>query len=213
MENLLFNDNIIQKNTLFNKTIVGLDEAGRGPLAGPVCAGACILNKDFPVEILDDSKKLSTKKLIDAYNIIIEKSTCYSVAWCTPMEIDDLNILWASMKAMEKAYNIICKKYNNVIDIALVDGNKKPKLNIETQAIVKGDSIYPQIMAASILAKVTRDRYMSYCDKKWPEYGFIKHKGYPTKFHREMIEIYGLSPIHRKTFTFKKIESEQLELF
>ena len=213
MENFLFDDIQTKQDSLENKIIIGLDEAGRGPLAGPVCAGACILNKDFPIELLDDSKKLNKKRLNEAYQAIIKYSTCYSIAWCTPKEIDELNILWASMKAMEKAFNLVSKKFGKQIDLALVDGNKMPSLNIETRAIVKGDSIYPEIMAASILAKVSRDNFMNYCDKKWPEYGFKKHMGYPTKYHRLMIEKYGLSPIHRKSFTFKKIEDEQLELF
>lgn len=213
METFLFDNMESNQNSIENKITIGLDEAGRGPLAGPVCAGACILNKDFPIELLDDSKKLNKKRLNEAYQAIIKYSTCYSIAWCTPKEIDELNILWASMRAMEKAFNLVAQKYGKPIDLALVDGNKTPDLNIETRAIVKGDSIYPEIMAASILAKVSRDNFMTYCDKKWPEYGFKKHMGYPTKYHRLMIEKYGLSPIHRKSFTFKKIEDEQLELF
>ena len=116
-------------------------------------------------------------------------------------------------RSMEKAYNLISEKFKKQIDIALVDGNTKPNLAIETKAIIKGDAIHPQIMAASILAKVSRDKYMCECDEKWPEYGFKKHMGYPTKQHRLMVEKYGLSPIHRKSFTFKKVESDQLNLF
>ncbi|MCY1152166.1 MAG: ribonuclease HII [Sphaerochaetaceae bacterium] len=213
MEEFLFNDLSDETLSLKDKVIIGLDEAGRGPLAGPVCAGACILGKDFPIEILNDSKKLSRKNLLEAYNIITKEAICYSIAWCTPKEIDELNILWASMKAMEKAYNHVRKIYNKKIDIALVDGNKTPSLDIETKAVIKGDSIHPQIMAASILAKVSRDNFMMFCDKKWPVYGFKKHMGYPTKYHREMIEKFGVSPIHRKSFTFKKVESKQLDLF
>ncbi|MGD1820796.1 MAG: ribonuclease HII [Pleomorphochaeta sp.] len=213
MKEFLFEEIEEPSNNKKNKIIIGLDEAGRGPLAGPVCAGACILPKNFPIELLNDSKKLNKKQLQTAYEAIVKYSTCYSIAWCTPKEIDELNILWASMRAMEKAYNLVEKKFNNKIDLALVDGNKTPSLNIETKAIVKGDSIYPQIMAASILAKVSRDNFMQFCDKKWPQYGFKKHMGYPTKYHREMIEKFGLSPIHRKTFTFKKVEDQQLELF
>lgn len=212
MNNYLFELEELNEN-IDNKTIIGLDEAGRGPLAGPVCAGACILNKDFPFEVLNDSKKLNRKQLLIAYDAIIKYSTSYAIAWCTPKEIDELNILWASMRAMEKAYNIVSKKFNSTIDIALVDGNKKPTLPILTKAIVKGDSKYHEIMAASILAKVTRDNYMICCDKKWPEYGFKKHMGYPTKYHRQMIDKFGISPIHRKSFTFKKVEDKQLELF
>lgn len=213
MKEYLFDINNQQTDALNNKIIVGLDEAGRGPLAGPVYAAACILNDDFPVGILNDSKKLNKKKLLDAYEIIIANCSCYSIAWCSVEEIDQLNILWASMRAMEKAYNIISEKFKKQIDIALVDGNTKPSLAIETKAIVKGDAIHPQIMAASILAKVSRDKYMCECDEKWPEYGFKKHMGYPTKQHRLMVEKYGLSPIHRKSFTFKKVETDQLVLF
>jgi len=208
----LFEEIDINKS-LSTQIVIGLDEAGRGPLAGPVCAGACILNNNFPFEVLNDSKKLNRKKLQIAYDAIVKYSTCYAIAWCTPKEIDELNILWASMRAMEKAYNIVNKKFNKKIDLALVDGNKTPSLNIETRAIIKGDSIYPEIMAASILAKVSRDNFMLYCDKKWPQYGFKKHMGYPTKYHREMVDKYGISPIHRKSFTYKKVEDKQLELF
>lgn len=195
------------------KIIIGMDEAGRGPLAGPVYAAACILPKDFPLEILNDSKKLNEKHRKEAEKIIKEKAIAYAIAFATAKEIDKINILWASMLAMERAYNKVEKVFGKNIDIAYVDGNRTPNLPIKSEAIVKGDSKVPEIMAASILAKNARDDFMIICDKKWPEYEFKKHMGYPTKLHRERIEQYGLCPIHRKTFHFKKTNSKQLDLF
>jgi len=193
--------------------IVGLDEAGRGPLAGPVFAAAVILPKSFPFELLDDSKKLNAKKRKEAEIIIKEQAIAYSIAFATAREIDEINILWASMLAMKRAYLKVADIYNGKIDLALIDGNRTPDLPIKSQAIVKGDSKIHEIMAASILAKNARDEIMLLCDKKWPEFGFNKHMGYPTKLHREMIQEYGRCPIHRKSFTFKKVESKQIELF
>lgn len=206
----LFNiNNNIDKNDI----IVGMDEAGRGPLAGPVYAAAVILPKDFPFEVLNDSKKLNSKKRIIAEKIIKEKAISYAVCFATVSEIDKLNILWASMLAMKRAYEKVETMYDGKIDFALADGNKKPNISIRCEAIVKGDSKVHEIMAASILAKNERDRIMTLCDKKWPEYGFKKHMGYPTKLHRQMLEKIGPCPIHRKSFTFKKVKIEQLELF
>lgn len=206
----LFNiNNNIDKNDI----IVGMDEAGRGPLAGPVYAAAVILPKDFPFEVLNDSKKLNSKKRIIAEKIIKEKAISYAVCFATVSEIDKLNILWASMLAMKRAYEKVETMYDGKIDLALADGNKKPNISIRCEAIVKGDSKVHEIMAASILAKNERDRIMTLCDKKWPEYGFKKHMGYPTKLHRQMLEEIGPCPIHRKSFTFKKVKIEQLELF
>lgn len=206
----LFNiNNNIDKNDI----IVGMDEAGRGPLAGPVYAAAVILPKDFPFEVLNNSKKLNSKKRIIAEKIIKEKAISYAVCFATVSEIDKLNILWASMLAMKRAYEKVETMYDGKIDLALADGNKKPNISIRCEAIVKGDSKVHEIMAASILAKNERDRIMTLCDKKWPEYGFKKHMGYPTKLHRQMLEEIGPCPIHRKSFTFKKVKIEQLELF
>lgn len=209
------------KKELFNiedeikkyKVIIGMDEAGRGPLAGPVYAAAVILPKDFPINVLNDSKKLSAKKRETAEKIIKEKAISYAVCFATVSEIDKLNILWASMLAMKRAYDKVASKFNGKIDIAFVDGNKIPNIDIQCKAIVKGDSKVHEIMAASILAKNERDRIMNLCNTKWPIYGFNKNMGYPTKQHRQMLEENGPCPIHRKSFTFKKVDSKQLNLF
>ncbi|WP_319758612.1 ribonuclease HII [uncultured Sphaerochaeta sp.] len=195
--------------------VCGLDEAGRGPLAGPVVAAAVVLPPDFPIEILGDSKQLSEKQRLEAEIIIKEQSLAWAVASVTAQEIDKINILQASLLAMKRAYEKV--KTHISIDTALVDGNQKPKLDCMVQAIVKGDATIPEIMAASILAKNQRDRFMVLCDAKWPIYHFAKHKGYPTKEHREACLLYGLSPIHRKTFSIKqggsRKQEEQQSLF
>lgn len=193
--------------------IVGMDEAGRGPLAGPVYAAAVILPDSFPFELLNDSKKLSAKKRKEVEIIIKQKAVAYAIAFATKSEIDELNILWASMLAMKRAYIKISKIYHGQIDIALIDGNRVPNIPIKSEAIIKGDAKIHEIMAASILAKNARDEIMILCDKKWPLYGFNKHMGYPTKVHRQMLEKYGACPIHRKSFSFKKVEPKQIELF
>ncbi len=180
------------------KLICGLDEAGRGPLAGPVCAAAVILGDDFPLDLLNDSKKLNENQLLQAEKVIKEKAFAWAVALSTAQEIDTINILQASLLAMKRAYDKLKKTYP--IDLAKVDGNQKPNLDCPTIAIVKGDATEVEIMAASILAKCARDRYMVLADKKWPLYNFAKHKGYPTKEHRDACLYYGLSPIHRKSF-------------
>lgn len=185
--------------------IVGADEAGRGPLAGPVCASAVVLPKDFPLEILNDSKQLSEKKRLKAEPIIKEKAVAWAVSWATPKEIDQINILQASMLAMKRAFEKVqvqLREKDLIPDILLVDGNKTPAVNIKCQAIVKGDSKIPEIMAASILAKNARDRFMVCAAKKWPIYGFDKHKGYPSAQHKELLREYGPCPIHRLTFKF-----------
>ena len=183
------------------KSIVcGSDEAGRGPLAGPVVAAAVILPGTFPVEILADSKKLSEKKRKEAERIIKEKAV-WAVSSVSHRTIDRINILNASMLAMKKAYETVRKKMQP--DILLVDGNRTPDVDIPCQAIVKGDGKIPEIMAASILAKCERDRLMELADRKWPEYGYGKHKGYPTKAHMEAIIKNGPSPIERMSFHIK----------
>ncbi len=189
--------------------VCGLDEAGRGPLAGPVVAAAVVLPPDFPIEILGDSKQLSEKQRLGAEIIIKEQSLAWAVACATAQEIDKINILQASLLAMKRAYEKV--KAHISIDTALVDGNQRPALDCTVQAIVKGDATIPEIMAASILAKNQRDRLMVLCDAKWPIYHFAKHKGYPTKEHREACLLYGLSPIHRKTFSIKQEGSRKLE--
>ena len=185
--------------------VIGADEAGRGPLAGPVCAAAVVLPSDFPKELLADSKKLSEKKRLQAEPVIKEKAIAWAVAWATPKEIDEINILWASMLAMKRAYLLVSKQLNDKgikADVLLVDGNKTPDVDIPCKAIVKGDSKVFEIMAASILAKNARDRFMVCAAKRWPVYGFEKHKGYPCSSHKAALYKYGPCPIHRMTFRY-----------
>ena len=185
--------------------IVGADEAGRGPLAGPVCAAAVVLPSDFPFEILADSKALSEKKRLFAEPIIKEKAIAWAIAWGTPAEIDSINILNASLLAMKRAYLLVEKQLASkglVPDILLVDGNKRPDVPIACQAIVKGDASVHEIMAASILAKNARDRIMVLAAKRWPQYGFEKHKGYPCASHKAALHAFGPCPIHRLTFKY-----------
>lgn len=186
------------------RIICGVDEAGRGPLAGPVYAAAVILPEGHIVEGVNDSKKLSEKKRDILYEKIIDECVCYSVGTASEKEIDDINILQATFLAMKRAVVGLAV----APDIALIDGNKKPGLDIEEWDIVKGDSKSANIAAASIIAKVSRDRYMLEMAEKYPEYQFEKHKGYGTKLHYEMIEKYGISPIHRKTFLKKILDYE-----
>ena len=182
------------------KTVCGIDEAGRGPLCGPVCAAAVILPLDCDIEGINDSKKLSEKKREAIYEVIKEKAIAYSAFMVDAKTIDEINILQATFLAMRKAVDGL----NVKPDIALIDGNQKPGLDIEQRTIVKGDAKSISIAAASIVAKVTRDRYMREVDEKYPQYNFSQHKGYGTKLHYEMIEQYGICPEHRKTF-LKKI--------
>lgn len=180
-------------------TVCGIDEAGRGPLCGPVCAAAVILPVDCEIEGINDSKKLSEKKREKLYDEITEKAVCYAVSMVPADVIDEINILQATFLAMRNAVSSLSVKP----DIALIDGNQKPGLPIEQRTIVKGDAKSISIAAASILAKVTRDRYMLETDKKYPEYKFAQHKGYGTKLHYEMLNEYGLCPEHRRTFLKK----------
>ena len=176
--------------------ICGVDEAGRGPLAGPVYAAAVILPAGLEIDGLNDSKKLSEKKREELFDIITEKSLAYSIASVSAREIDEMNILQATYLAMKKAVEGLTVK----ADFALIDGNRLPPLNIDALTIVKGDSKSPSIAAASILAKVSRDRYMYELDEEMPQYCFSKHKGYGTKLHYEMIAEHGISDAHRLTF-------------
>ena len=185
--------------------VVGADEAGRGPLAGPVCAAAVVLPSDFPFELLNDSKKLSEKKRDIAEPVIKEKAIAWAVAWATHKEIDEINILQASMLAMKRAYLKVQKQLEAkgiTAEILLVDGNKRPDVDIPCKAIVKGDATVHEIMAASILAKNARDRFMVKCAERWPQYGFEKHKGYPCASHKAALRKYGPCPIHRLTFRY-----------
>ena len=192
---------------------IGFDEAGRGPLAGPVCAAAVILPPDFPVEILNDSKKLSEKKRLAA-EIIIKEKACWGIALVDHKTIDKINILEASMLAMKNAFEELKKKLpewcrgmglDDLSQITLkgiTDGTRCPEIPIECRCEPKADGKYPCVMAASILAKTCRDRLMLEMDKKYPEYGYAKHKGYPTKAHREVCRRLGPSPIQRLSFKY-----------
>ena len=181
------------------KMICGIDEAGRGPLCGPVCAAAVILPIDCAIEGINDSKKLSEKKREALFDEICEKAVSYSVAMATAKEIDEINILQATFLAMRRAVEGLAEKP----DLALVDGNRKPGLDCEEVTIVKGDAKCISVAAASILAKVTRDRYMKLLDEMFPEFCFAKHKCYGTKLHYEMIDQYGICEEHRRTFLKK----------
>jgi ribonuclease HII len=180
--------------------ICGIDEAGRGPLAGPVFAAAVILPHNASIEGINDSKKLSEKKREALFDIIQKTAVSFSVGFATEMEIDEINILQATFLAMRRA----CDGLNIRPDFALVDGNRMPHLGVETQTIIKGDALSASIAAASILAKVSRDRLMYEIDQMYPEYQFAKHKGYGTALHIELLKKYGPCPVHRKTF-LKKI--------
>lgn len=184
--------------------VCGIDEAGRGPLAGPVYAAAVILPVDCEIEGLNDSKKLSEKKREQIFDIIKEKAVSYCVARAEVEEIEEFNILKATFLAMKRAVEGLDVKP----DIALIDGNQKPGLDIFERTLVKGDAKSPSIAAASILAKVSRDRYMLEMDKQYPEYEFSRHKGYGTKLHYEKLAEHGISPVHRRSF-LKKITGEK----
>ncbi len=181
------------------RIICGVDEAGRGPLAGDVYAAAVIFDEDTVIEGINDSKKLSEKKREVLFDKIIEKAKAYCIAKATIEEIEQLNILNAAMLAMKRAIEGLEIKPQ----LALIDGNKSPDIDIPAETVVKGDAKSQSIAAASILAKVARDRYMKELDKKYPQYQFSKHKGYGTKLHYEMLEKYGISPVHRPSFLKK----------
>lgn len=179
------------------KFVCGIDEAGRGPLAGEVYAAAVVLPLGLEIEGLNDSKKLTEKKREKLFDIIIEKATAYSIVSVSAQEIDEINILKATMLAMERACGSI------ECDYALIDGNRMPNLEIDGEFIIKGDAKSMSIAAASILAKVSRDRKMLEYDEMYPEFNFKKHKGYGTKLHNEAILEHGACPIHRLTFLKK----------
>lgn len=176
--------------------IAGVDEVGRGPLVGAVVTAAVILDPNNPIEGLTDSKKLSEKKRNALFIEIKEKALSWSLGRCEPEEIDQLNILQATMVAMQRAIAGLDIQPN----FALIDGNKVPQLPMPGQAVVKGDLRVAEISAASILAKVTRDAEMEVLDEQYPDYGFAKHKGYPTKAHFEALEKFGAIEQHRKSF-------------
>ena len=184
--------------------VCGVDEAGRGPLAGPVCAAAVILPKDLVIPGLNDSKKLTDKKRRELYDVIVEQAVAYGIACSDEKEIDQINILQATFRAMERAVEQLSVRP----DIALVDGNRAPSLPLPVKTVVKGDSLSASIAAASILAKVTRDRFMEQQDALYPAYGFAVHKGYGTKRHYEALNEFGPCPIHRMSF-LKKFYGEK----
>jgi ribonuclease HII len=183
--------------------VCGLDEAGRGPLAGPVLAAAVILPAEFPVELLGDSKKLSEKRRLQAEKVILE-SAFWGIGQTNEREIDEINILQASLLAMKRAFEAMCRNFtlpgNGVSAIA--DGLYCPDIGVPCSAYPKADATYPPVMAASILAKCERDRIMVRYSELYPEYGYERHKGYPTKEHRKICCRIGPSPIQRLTFSY-----------
>ncbi len=181
------------------RVVCGIDEAGRGPLAGPVSAGAVILPDDFPLSLLDDSKALSEKARNAAFQAITTRAL-WANEWAWPSEIDELNILGATMLAMRRAF----LRLGSVPDIVVVDGTKTPDIPCARRAMVKADALVPAVMAASIVAKVSRDRLMERYDWLYPEYGYARHKGYPTAAHRAACRALGPSPIQRMSFSYSK---------
>jgi len=206
--------------------ICGIDEAGRGPLAGPVCAAAVVLSEDFPLDLLNDSKKLSARQRENARLVIVEKAAAWAVAWATHTEIDEINILQASLLAMRRAVAYLfapapdggSEQWPEKLETALafgrpfapgqippgltaiVDGLYSPAVSIPCTPLVKADSQVREVMAASILAKTARDQLMEHYDRLYPVYGYARHKGYPTKAHRALVQQHGPSPIQRKSF-------------
>ncbi|HFT1472958.1 TPA: ribonuclease HII [Providencia stuartii] len=176
--------------------IAGVDEVGRGPLVGAVVTAAVILDPKNPIIGLTDSKKLTEKKREKLFVEIQEKALCWCIGRAEPEEIDEINILHATMLAMQRAVAGL----SITPDFVLVDGNRCPTLSMPSQAVIKGDSLVQEISAASILAKVVRDREMVELDKAYPEYGFAKHKGYPTAYHLEKLAQFGATKFHRKSF-------------
>ena len=186
------------------KLICGVDEAGRGPLAGPVCAAAVIMPSGLMIEGVNDSKKLTPKKRETLYQIILEKCIDYSVSLVCAEKIDEINILNATHLAMKNAVDSLKQKP----DMVLVDGNSLPKWDVDSVSIVKGDALSHSIACASILAKVSRDKFMIEQAEKYPSYGFERHKGYGTKAHIEALKKYGPCEIHRKTFLKNILKDE-----
>jgi len=177
--------------------LCGVDEAGRGPLCGPVCCAAVVLRDDFVCEEINDSKKISEKKREKLFDIIIENALAYSIVFVDPKTIDEINILNASLLGMKNAV----KSLNLTPNLVIVDGNKvPPEMDVETKAVVKGDAKSLSIAAASILAKVSRDRYMENLHEEYPQYRLDKHKGYPTKLHYELLAEHGIQDFYRRSF-------------
>ena len=191
IENSFYSDEI--------QVICGVDEAGRGPLAGPVCAAAVILPKDLQIPGLTDSKKLTDKKRRELFPLIQEQALAYGIGFATEQEIDEINILQATFLAMQRALEQLTVKP----DLALIDGNREKDFGIPVKTVVKGDSLSANIAAASILAKVTRDNLMQEMAETYPQYGFEIHKGYGTKAHYAALREHGACPIHRMSFLKK----------
>lgn len=189
--------------------LAGVDEVGRGPLAGDVVTAAVILDPNNPIEGLGDSKKLTEKKRERLFEEIQHKALAWSIARCSVAEIDRLNILQASLLAMKRAVEALSVQP----EFVAVDGNKIPRWHYAAQAVVKGDALVPAIGAASILAKVTRDRELVALDAEFPQYGFASHKGYPTKQHLQALQAYGVTPHHRSSYSPVKAMLAQQELF
>ena len=187
--------------------IAGIDEAGRGPLAGPVVVATVILGSNWNIDYeINDSKQLSSKKRQELFDLICKESYAYKIISISPEEIDHLNILQATMFGMQRC----AAEIDPTPDYLLVDGNSYPSTDIPGQAVVKGDCLSKSIAAASILAKVTRDQKMVLFGKKYPQWGFERHMGYPTKQHREAIVKHGISPIHRRSFRIKPIQTTMI---
>ena len=186
------------------EVICGVDEAGRGPLAGPVCAAAVILPPHLRIPGLNDSKKLSDKRRRELFPMICDQALAYGIAFATEQEIDEINILHATFLAMERALTQLKIRP----DLVLIDGNRQKDFGLPVKTVVKGDSLSANIAAASVLAKVTRDDFMVRQAEQFPEYGFEIHKGYGTKAHYAALEQYGPCPIHRKTFLKKFYEQK-----
>ena len=192
------------EDSLGLRLICGVDEAGRGPLAGPVCAAAVILPEHLQIPGLNDSKKLTDKKRRELFPVIQEQAIAYGIGLASESEIDEINILQATFLAMRRALEQLTVRP----EIALIDGNRETDFGLPVKTVVKGDSLSANIAAASILAKVTRDNLMMELAQQYPEYGFEIHKGYGTKAHYEALRTYGPCPIHRKTF-LKKFYGEK----
>ncbi len=187
------------------RIICGVDEAGRGPLCGPVCAAAVVLPENCEIEGLNDSKKLSEKKREELFEIIKEKALFYGIAFASPEEIDEINILNATMLAMNRAV----EQTGTAPDMLLIDGNCKKGIKYPCVTVVKGDAKSMSIAAASVLAKVSRDRLLSELDEKYPQYGLKQHKGYPTAAHIAAVRQYGANEIYRKSFLGKILNNEK----
>lgn len=186
------------------QVICGVDEAGRGPLAGPVCAAAVILPRDLQIPGLTDSKKLTDKKRRELFPVIQEQAVAFGIGLASEQEIDEINILQATFLAMRRALDQLCVRP----DLALIDGNRETDFGLPVKTVVKGDSLSANIAAASILAKVTRDDIMIQLSEQYPEYGFEIHKGYGTKAHYTALTEYGPSAVHRRSF-LKKFYGEK----